>query len=130
MPQRVQGRRRSAAARAAALGLLLLAPLVAAAQGWDGFRITFEVQPAQSDKVQVAGEVLNERTTEVLEVYVTAEALDRAGRVLATGITYVDSRIGPGRARSFVAVVPAAPGAVRYRVSVSSFRAGFGVQTP
>ena len=32
--------------------------------------------------------------------------------------------------RPFVAVVPVAPGAVRYRAVVSSYRAGFGYQAP
>jgi hypothetical protein len=50
--------------------------------------------------------------------------------VVARGITYVATRI-PGRGSvSFLAKVPAMSSAVRYRASVSSYRAGMGTQAP
>jgi hypothetical protein len=109
------------------IGVALLAT-AAAAQ--DGFRVSFEVDRSRGDKVQLVGQVHNDSSSEVFDVNVTAEALDRAGRVVASGITYVEGRIGRGESRPFVAVVPVIPGAVRYRAVVSSYRAGFGYQAP
>ncbi|HEU5322456.1 MAG TPA: FxLYD domain-containing protein [Methylomirabilota bacterium] len=110
----------------AGVAFLLLA---SAAPGQDNFRITYDVD-RRPNQVRLVGRVVNEGQVDVFEVSVTAEALDARGRVVASGISYVDSRIGRGESRPFVAVVPAAPMATRYRVGVSSFRAGFGYQAP
>lgn len=115
--------------RAVTLALLLaLSPT--ATLGQAAFHVSFNVDRSRSDKVQIVGSVLNNSFSDVFDVNVTAEALDHGGRVVASGITYVEGRIDPGQSRPFVAVVPVAPGAVRYRVEVTSFRAGFGVQSP
>jgi len=74
--------------------------------------------------------VYNDSEGEVYDVSVTAEALDRRGKVLASGVSFVDSRIGRGDNRPFTAAVPVVPGAARYRVEVTSFRGGFGSQSP
>jgi hypothetical protein len=109
----------------------LLAMLGAnAASAQDGFRITYDVDRSRSDRARLTGRVVNERADDVFEVTVTAEALDARGKVLARGISFVDSRIGPGDSRSFAVSVPAVPGLARYRVVVSSFRGGFGSQGP
>lgn len=108
---------------ASALAGLLTAP----AQAQD-FRVTFEVDRSNPSQIRLNGAVVNEGRNDVLDVYVTAEALDNAGKIVARGITFVSPSI-PSRGRAtFVASVPAVPGAVRYRVSVTSFRAGFGSQ--
>ena len=107
-----------------------IALLATAAAAQDGFRVSFEVDRSRGDKVQLVGQVHNDSSSEVFDVNITAEALDRAGRVVASGITYVEGRIGRGESRPFVAVVPVAPGAVRYRAVVTSYRAGFGYQAP
>jgi hypothetical protein len=113
----------------AVLGLLLaLGALPAAAQ--EGFRITYEVDRSRPEKARLNGTVTNDRTQDVFDVNITAEALDARGKVLARGISFVDSRIGPGDSRSFAVSVPAVPGLARYRVVVSSFRGGFGSQGP
>jgi hypothetical protein len=109
------------------IGVALLAT---AATAQDPFRVSFDVDRSRGDKVQLVGQVRNDSSSEMFDVNVTAEALDRAGRVVASGITYVEGRIAPGESRPFVAVVPVAPGAVRYRAVVSSYRAGFGYQAP
>jgi len=94
------------------------------------FQLSFDVDRSRPGKVQLVGSVRNDSTEDVFDVNVTAEALDRGGRVVASGITYVEGRIGRGESKPFVAVVPVAPGAVRYRAEVTSFRSGFGFQAP
>ena len=102
---------------------------LAPAHAQDGLRATFATKQDGAGKVELAGQVTNWRSDDVVDVHVTAEALDRKGQVVASGITYVEGRIRSGDSRPFVAVVPAVPGAARYRVSVTSFRA-LGLQAP
>jgi hypothetical protein len=118
--------RRTALVVAAVVGILVAGD--AAAQ--DGFRITYDVDRARADRARVTGRVVNERSDDVFEVSVTAEALDGKGKVLASGITFVDSRIARGDARSFSLSVPTVPGTASFRVGVSSYRAGFSSQGP
>ncbi|MGH7335737.1 MAG: FxLYD domain-containing protein [Candidatus Rokuibacteriota bacterium] len=108
----------------------LIVAALGSAQAQDGFRVTFEVDRTNPEQTQVAGTVYNDSIQDVVDVSVTAEALDARGKVVARGITYVTSRI-PGRGSvSFVAKVPSVPNAVRYRASVSSYRPGMGSQAP
>jgi hypothetical protein len=107
--------------------LVLLAAAVAAAQ--DGVRITYDVDRSRADRARLTGRVVNERSEDVFEVSVTGEALDARGKVLARGISYVDSRIGRGDGRPFSMSVPTVAGTTNFRVVVSSFRAGFGNQS-
>lgn len=96
----------------------------------EAFRVAFEVDRTNPEQTQVVGTVFNDSMQDMFDVSVTAEALDARGRVVARGITYVTSRI-PGRGSvSFLAKVPNVPAAVRYRASVSSYRAGMGSQSP
>jgi hypothetical protein len=113
-------------ARALTLLALLLGLLAAPALAQDGFRLTYDVDDSRPGKARLTGKLTNERPQEVFEVSVTAEALDARGKVLARGISYVDSRIGRGDSRPFAVSVPTVPGATGYRVVVSSFRLGFG----
>lgn len=108
--------------------LLIVSAGETAAQ--DGFRITYEVDRSRPDRARLAGRVVNERSEDVFEVSVTAEALDPRGKVLARGIAYVDSRIGRGDARPFSLSVPTVAGTSSFRVVVSSYRAGLGTQGP
>jgi hypothetical protein len=109
---------------------LLVALLAGAAQAQDGFRITYETDQSRPDKARITGNVTNERSQDVYDVSVTAEALDARGKVVARGIAYVDSRIARGDSRQFSASVPTKPGIASYRVVVSSFRAGSYNQGP
>lgn len=105
--------------------------VVAGAAEAQNFRITYEVdRTARPGQVVVKGNVLNDGPSDCFDVSVTAEALGSTGRVVARGVTYVDSRIGRGESKPFVAVVPGVPAATRYRVEVTSFRAGFTFQAP
>jgi hypothetical protein len=105
--------------------------VVASAAEAQNFRITYDVdRTARPNQVVVKGNVVNDGPSDCFDVSVTAEALGSGGKVVASGVTYVDSRIGRGESRPFVALVPSAPPATRYRVQVSSFRAGFTFQAP
>ncbi|HTO11697.1 MAG TPA: FxLYD domain-containing protein [Candidatus Binatia bacterium] len=108
---------------------IVLAGSAALAQ--DGFKITFEVDDSRPGRARLNGKVTSERSQDVFEVSVTAEALDARGKVLARGISYVDSRIGRGETRQFAVTVPAVAGTASFRVVVSSFRLGIsGPQSP
>jgi hypothetical protein len=111
-----------------AVVFLALAAGVARAQ--DGFRITYDVDRSRAERARLTGRVVNERSEDVFEVNVTAEALDSRGKVLARGITYVDARINRGDGRPFSVSVPTVPGTANFRVVVSSYRAGFSSQGP
>ncbi len=105
--------------------------VVASAAEAQNFRITYDVdRTARPNQVVVKGNVVNDGPSDCFDVSVTAEALGSGGKVVASGVTYVESRIGRGESRPFVALVPSAPPATRYRVQVSSFRAGFTFQAP
>ena len=112
-----------------ALPTLLLIGGPASAQQ-DGFRIAYEADRTRPERVRVVGTVTNGRPGDVFDVSVSAEALNEAGKVVAKGIAYVDSRIPAGASRPFSISVPPVPGVVRYRVVVSTFRAGLGGESP
>lgn len=118
------------APRAPVLGLVVLAALVVlggGAEAQESFRVTFEVDRTNPEQFVVTGTVVNESRVEVLDVSVTAEALDARGKRLARGIAYVSARIAPGASAPFTAKIPAVPGAARFRASVSSYRAAYGM---
>jgi hypothetical protein len=108
--------------------VLLLTLTLAHAQG--GFRVTYDVDQSRPTKARLNGRVANERAQDVFDVSVTAEALDASGKVLARGISFVDSRIAQGDSRPFAVSVPAVAGVSSFRVTVSSFRVGLGTPAP
>ncbi len=115
--------------RAAVVGVAL-ALLAALASAQDGFRITHTVDRGNPAQTRINGTVFNAGHNEVVDVYVTAEAVDGGGKIVARGITFVSPAIAPGRSASFSASVPTMPGATSYRVRVSSFRFAQGLQSP
>ena len=112
------------------LGVTAMASAQAVGSVQDGFRITYEVDRTRPDRARLTGKIVNERPEDVFEVNVTGEGLDARGKVLGRGISYVDSRIGRGDSRPFSMSVPTVPGAVAFRVLVSSYRTGFSTQGP
>ena len=70
--------------------------------------------------------MVNESRLDALDVYVTVEALNDKGKVVARGLTHVSPLIRASASEAFVAKVPVVPGIVSYRVLVSSFRFGLG----
>ncbi|HBH01069.1 MAG TPA: hypothetical protein DDZ42_03945 [Candidatus Rokubacteria bacterium] len=108
---------------AALLVLVLLAPGPAAAQA--SFRVTHKVERTTATHTVLAGEVFNDVAADAAEVYVTAEALDPAGKRLAQGIAWVGGVRGRG-SEPYTVRVPFVRGATRFRVYVSGFQLGFG----
>jgi hypothetical protein len=102
----------------------LVVAVTATAQG--NFRVTYSVDRGQAARTRVTGVVFNDARLEALDVYVTAEALDSAGKVLARGIAFVSPNIPEGSSAPFEAVVPAPAAATRFRVRVSGVRFGLG----
>jgi hypothetical protein len=107
-----------------------LALLGSVASAQQGFHVTHTVDRSNPTQTRINGTVVNEGRNEVVDVYVTAEALDGGGKTVARGITFVSPSIAPGRGVPFTASVPAMPGATSYRVRVTSFRFGQGLQSP
>jgi hypothetical protein len=107
-------------------GLLLAATSTAQA----GFRIAFDVDRSQAARARVAGVIFNDARVEALDVYVTAEALDAAGAVVARGVAFVSPNIREGASAPFEALVPAPATATSFRVRVTGFRFGLGAQSP
>ena len=118
------GRRRAIFTAAAAL---VLRPDLGRAQY--PFQVAYTVERGGSGPARVNGRVLNESNVEMLDVYVTAEALDAGGKVLGRGLVFVSGSIPPRGAVPFAISIPAAQTAANFRVRVSSFRQGFGQQT-
>src|SRR5687767_16008867 len=83
-----------------ALGAGVLAALVIAGPAEaQNFRITYDVdRTTRPGQVLVKGKVTNDGPSDCFDVSVTAEALGSGGKVVASGVTYVDSRIEIGRA--------------------------------
>jgi len=119
---------------ALALALLIAAAglglSVEPARAQNGFRVTYDVDRTRADRARVTGRVVNERSEDVFEVSVTAEALDAKGKILSKGIAYVDSKISRGDGRAFSMSVPTVAGTTDFRVVVSNFRTGMAPQGP
>jgi hypothetical protein len=115
--------------RAAVVGVAL-ALLAALASAQDGFRITHTVDRGDPAHTRINGTVFNDGRNDVADVYVTAEARDGGGKIVARGIAFVSPSIASGRSASFSATVPTMPGATSYHVRVSSFRFAQGPQSP
>src|SRR5262245_52765668 len=109
----------------------MLAALVASVRAQGPFRITYDVDRSAPGRTKITGQVFNEAGRDVVDVSVTAEALDGGGKVVAGGIEFVSATIRQNGSARFEAVVPAPPTATSFRVRVSSYRPGMGVlQTP
>jgi hypothetical protein len=110
----------------AAVSLLALTapPVPAPAQA--KFKITYQVERTDSKRVHLAGRVYNDAGVDAVDVYVTAEALDASGKVLARGIAFVARSIPARSDTDFSARVPNVAGTTGFRVGVSSFRFGLG----
>ena len=110
--------------------LFLAAALVAlpAAAQTSPFRITHTIDKGTQAQVTVTGRVYNDARADAIDVYVTAEALDGSGKVVASGVSYVGT-VAAGTSGTFAIKVPAARTAANFRVLVTGFRFGFAVQS-
>lgn len=117
------------AGRGALLALVVVATMsfatVTLAQ--EPFQLRYSVDKTGSS-VRVNGTIMNDGRAEALDVYVTAEALDAGGKVLGRGVAFVSEQIPQKGSATFAISVPAAQAAASFRVRVSSFRFGLGVQ--
>lgn len=106
----------------------LVATVPAAGQQSTPFRITHTVEKGSGAQVTVNGRVYNEARADAIDVYVTAEALDGGGKIVASGVSYVGT-VPAGTSSVFVIKVPAARAASSFRVLVTSFRFGYANQS-
>jgi hypothetical protein len=98
------------------------------AQSPASFRITHTVDKGAPTHVSITGRVFNDARADAIDVYVTAEALDGAGKIVASGVSYVGA-VSAGSSAAFIIKVPTAKPAASFRVLVTSFRFGFANQS-
>ena len=89
------------------------------AQG--AFRVTYNLDRTGPSHVELSGTVFNDTSTDAIDVYVTAQALDQAGRRVAQGVSWVGG-VSHNASAGFTAKIPVVRGATSYRVAVTSFR--------
>jgi hypothetical protein len=105
----------------------VLANVPAAGQA-SPFRITHTLDKGTQAQVTITGRVFNDARSDALDVYVTADALDAAGKIIASGVSYVGT-VASGNSTAFVIKVPSARTAASFRVVVTSFKFGFANQS-
>lgn len=111
-----------------ALCLVLLGVGLATAQP---FRITFRRAPDAPSSIVLMGEVSSDGLRDVVDVWVTADALNAEGKVVGRGIAFVTSFLpGRGTTTTFTVKLPRAEEAHSFRLVVSSFRYASGAQSP
>jgi hypothetical protein len=108
--------------------VLALVTLPAAAQAPAPFRVTHAIDKGTQPQVNVSGRVFNDARADAIDVYITAEALDAGGKVIASGVSYVGA-VPAGSSTAFGVKVPSARAAASFRVLVTSFRFGFANQS-
>ena len=92
------------------------------------FRLIHTIDKGTQPQVTVTGRVFNEARSDAIDVYVTAEALDPAGKIMASGVSYVGT-VPAGNSTAFIIKVPAARNAASFRVLVTGFKFGFSIQS-
>ncbi len=111
-------------------GLLVVALLVlAGASAAQELQVTYTADRSTPNRTRINGAVLNVGRTDVLDVYVTAEALDGGGKVIGRGISFVTHSITQGSSAPFEAIIPVGT-AASFRVRVTNYRQGLGAQAP
>lgn len=105
--------------------LAILAAGASPALAQESFNVTYQVDRSNPTQVQLVGRVYNGANVDAVDVYVTAEARDTSGKVLARGIAFVGPTVPAKTGVEFSARVPAVPGTATFRVTVS-FRYGLG----
>ena len=94
------------------------------------FRITFGRERDEPSSIVVKGEVFNDGRRDVVDVWVTADALDAEGKAVGRGIAFVTSFLPERGSAAFTVKLPRAEQARSFRLVVSSFRHASGVQSP
>ena len=110
-----------------AVCLVLLGVGLATAQP---FRITFRRDRDEPSSIVLTGEVFNDGLRDVVDIWVTAEALNAGDQIVGRGIAFVTFFL-PGRGTTTFAVkLPRVDEARSFRLVVSSFRYASGTQSP
>ena len=113
---------------AVALSAATLFATTAIAQTPAPFRISHSVDKGAQAQVTVTGRIFNEARADAIDVYITSEALDAGGKVVASGVSYVGA-IPAGASTTFIVKIPSARTAASFRVLVTSHRFGFANQS-
>jgi hypothetical protein len=108
------------------VAVLLLLAVESAAQD---FQVTFTADQTTPNRTKITGTVVNTGRIDVLDVHVTAEALDAGGKVVGRGIAFVSPNIPQGASAPFEALIPVGT-AAKFRVRVTNYRQGLGAQAP
>lgn len=111
-------------------GLLVAVLLLLAREGAaQDFQVTYTVDRGTPSRTRISGAVVNISRSDVLDVHITAEALDGGGKVIGRGISFVSHSIPQGGSAPFEAVIPVGT-AASFRVRVTNYRQGLGAQAP
>ena len=110
-----------------AMCLVLLGVGLATAQP---FRITFQRERDEPSSIVLMGEVFNDGLRDVVDVWVTADALNAEGKVVGRGVAFVASFLRGRGTTTFTVKLPWAEQAHSFRLVVSSFRYASGAQSP
>jgi hypothetical protein len=94
------------------------------------FRLTFERQPDEPTSLVLAGTVSNETSRDVVDVWVSAVALNASGRVVGRGLAFASPLLRSRAATNFTIKLPRVEQVQSFRVSVSSFRYLSGGESP
>jgi hypothetical protein len=93
-------------------------------------RLTYERQPDEPTSLVLAGTLSNEGSRDVVDVWVSAEALNAAGRVVGRGLASVSPMLRARAATKFVVKLPRVEQVHTFRVFVSSIRYLGGAESP
>ena len=94
------------------------------------FRTTYQVKARDASGIVLEGQVVNDTGRDVFDVWITAEGLSPASKVLTTGITFVTPTMARSGSAPFEAKIPAVEGIEKFRVTVTSYRAGMAPASP
>jgi hypothetical protein len=95
------------------------------------FRIAFRRERDEPTSIVLRGEVFNDEIRDVVDVWVTAEAMSAGDQVVGRGMIAFVTSFLPGRGSTpFTVRLPRAEEIRSFRLSVSSFRYAAGVQSP
>jgi hypothetical protein len=94
------------------------------------FQITFHRAPDEPTSLVVAGTVSNDGSRDVVDVWVTADALNAQGRRVGRGTAFVASLLRGRASTAFTVKLPRADEAHSFRVFVSSFRYLSAAESP
>lgn len=110
-----------------AMCLVLLGEGLAIAQP---FRITFRRDHDEPSSIVLMGEVSNDGLRDLVDVWVTADALNAGGQVVGRGMAFVTSFLPERGTTTFRVKLPRVDEARSFRLAVSSFRYASGTQSP